>query len=161
MHDTGPLAHRPVVDVAALDVAGLAAAEGQVDELAQAEEEVRADRKTAALQFKAVIEKLLRVVELRQAQVIAEAVDQCKADGAAGNARKLSHIQLRAKPQLPRVGCGVPASTREVADGFVTERQADIDALLLEPGPAEIAEQIRSGPEIVSRIRNRRRFRRK
>src|SRR3569833_1043581 len=108
MDDTGPLAHRPNVDVAALDVAGLTAAEGQVDELAQAEEEVGADRKTAALEFKAVIEKLLRVIELRQAQniaaaehfvgqlqggnvrfgiqILADAVDQRETDGAAGNA---------------------------------------------------------------------------
>jgi len=71
--DTAPLADREVIDVAALDVAGLAAAEGQVDELAVAEEEVGADWKTAALEFKAIIEKLLRVVEFGQAQNIAAA----------------------------------------------------------------------------------------
>src|SRR5262245_20898832 len=105
MGDTGPLAHRPVVDVAAQDVAGLAAAEGQVDELALTEEEVGADWKTAALELKPVIEKFLRVVELGQAQntsaaenfigqlqgrnaclgvqIFAKAVDQREADRAA------------------------------------------------------------------------------
>jgi len=68
--ETGPLADRKVEDVATLDVAGLAAAEGQVDELAIPEEEVGADWKTAALQFKAIIEKLLRVVEFGQARIL-------------------------------------------------------------------------------------------
>jgi len=48
---------------------GLAAAEGQVDELALTEEEVGADWKTAAL-IQAIIEKLLRVVEFGQAQIL-------------------------------------------------------------------------------------------
>src|SRR3981081_1460746 len=122
MDETGPWAHRPFKDVARTDVAGLAAAEGQVNELALTEEKVGADWKTAALEFKAIIEKLLRVVEFGQAQniaaadnfigqlegrnacvviqIVAEARDQRDADQAARDSGKLRHIELALKGQL-------------------------------------------------------------
>src|SRR4029077_1790859 len=126
-----------------------AAAEGQVDELALTEEEVRADWKTAALQFKAVIEKLLRVVECGQAQniaaaenfvgqlqgrnacvviqIVAEALDQREADQAARDAGKLRHIELALKGQLSSLGRHAIGSARQVGDGFVTELQGQFD----------------------------------
>ena len=138
------MAHRPVIDVATEDVAGLAAAKGQVNELALPEEEVGADWKTAALEFKTIIEKPLRVVELGQAQnispaenfigqlqgrnaclgiqIVAEAVDQREADRAPLDAGELRQIELGLKPQLTSVGCAVLGSARHVGDGFVTQR---------------------------------------
>ncbi|MGY4307516.1 hypothetical protein ACVIJ6_004759 [Bradyrhizobium sp. USDA 4369] len=123
------------------------------------------------LQFEAIAEQLLRVVELGQAQdvaaaehlvgqlqrrdaglaveVLAEAVDQRDADRSAGDAGELGHVELGLEPQLPGIGRGVARAAGEIGDSFVAEGERERDALLLQFGPAEIAEQIWPRPEII------------
>src|SRR5262249_32390758 len=72
-HDACPLADGPVIDVAALDVAWLAAAERQVHEIALLKEEVGTNGETAAFEFKPAVEKFLVVRQVDEAQDIATA----------------------------------------------------------------------------------------
>ncbi|HEY4044277.1 MAG TPA: hypothetical protein VGM32_20860 [Rhodopila sp.] len=76
------------------------------------------------------------------------------------DAGELRHVEFGLEKQLTSVGRGIPVSARQVADGFVTQCQGQIDALLLQLGPAEITEQIRPCPDIIGLgIRNGRSLR--